>query len=286
MQIGISGSTGYLGTRLRRRLRPDAGQVVSLTRRDPGDGSDFVHFELETGIAGAVPPLHRVAHLAAFVPSHQDASSCLECESLNGGGTLRLLEALDRSVLQVFVNASSCHLWNPAEEGLILDPYQGSKRSAEMLVDAYAHRYEFAAIHLRLPHVYGPGMARGGMIEVFLRRALDGEPLEIFNEGRDRIHLTYCDDAVDAMVAALGSEGVSGAFDIGPREPVSVLEIARAILEVTDSRSEIVARPGGPRSVELSLDPEPALEALELGSYTPLQTGLAATLDQAREALA
>ncbi|HEY8197524.1 MAG TPA: NAD-dependent epimerase/dehydratase family protein, partial [Gemmatimonadales bacterium] len=97
---------------------------------------------------------------------------------------------------------------------------------------------------LRFHNVYGPGQALAnpytGVLMVFFNRALDGQPLLLFEDGditRDFVHV---DDVVSALEAAGLRPGVDrSAYTIGSGVPVTIAEAAEAIRTVTGSESEI-----------------------------------------------
>ena len=71
---------------------------------------------------------------------------------------------------------------------------------------------------------------RQGFITIFIRRALEGEEIVVFGDGRQLRDFTYVDDAVEAFLAAAASDEANGqALNVGGIEPVSLLRGRRAL---------------------------------------------------------
>jgi UDP-glucose 4-epimerase len=95
----------------------------------------------------------------------------------------------------------------------------------------YHDVYGIRAVSLRLTNTYGPHLlmkhGRQGFIAVFIRRALEGEDLDVYGDGSQLRDFTYVSDAVDAFLAVAMCEEAQGrALNVGGTEPVSLLEVA------------------------------------------------------------
>ena len=94
---------------------------------------------------------------------------------------------------------------------------------------------------VRIFNTYGPRMRPhdGRAIPTFLRQALQDRPLTVFGEGSQTRSFCYVDDLIRGIVA-LAESDVHTPVNIGNPDEFTLLELAKAVLEVTDSRSEIV----------------------------------------------
>lgn len=275
--IGVSGATGFIGKRLAERLSAMNVFPVFFGRTNPGLG-DFVAFDFAGEKQPILPPLENFVHLAAYIPENQSDSNLMACESVNGFGTMRLLESLDKTHLKRFVNVSSCHIWDPTHSGTIKNAYEGSKLSGELFVNAYAARYEFEAINLRLSYVYGPGMKHGRMFRIFLEKALANKPIRLFNKGKDEIFLIYYDDVADAILSVLKADRLDGTFEISDTTPYKTEAIARAVLEVVDSKSQLEFVDGKP-GPSWRPNPSETLRPFGFVPKTTLKTGIQALIE-------
>lgn len=101
----------------------------------------------------------------------------------------------------------------------------------------YDRVHGIRATSLRLTNTYGPHLlmkhGRQGFITVFIRRALEGQDLQVFGDGSQLRDFTYVDDCVEAFLAvATHDEAYGQAFNVGGQEPVSLLEVAQLCQEL------------------------------------------------------
>ena len=182
-----------------------------------------------------------------------------------------------------FINVSSLHVWEPARGERPTNAYEASKLSAELLLGAFSARHGFEAANLRLGYLYGPGMVHGKLFRVFIRNALAGRPLELFHEGRQELQLIFVDDAVEAILAASSAGELHGTFDICAPERVTTLDVARAILDITGSGSELRFHAGDHDQARRLPDTRAAREAFGFEAQTGLRQGLEAMLAEQQE---
>ncbi|MCA1691908.1 MAG: GDP-mannose 4,6-dehydratase [Actinobacteria bacterium] len=119
--------------------------------------------------------------------------------------------------------------------------YDEAKRFAEAITMAY-HRYHGVAVRVvRIFNTYGPQMRPddGRSVSNFLVQALSGQPLTVYGDGSQTRSFCYVDDEVRGFLALLDSEYV-GPVNIGNPTEFTILELAKTVLEVTESNSEIV----------------------------------------------
>jgi dTDP-L-rhamnose 4-epimerase len=101
---------------------------------------------------------------------------------------------------------------------------------------------------LRFQNVYGPGQSLKnpytGILSIFSTAMLHGNPIEIFEDGKESRDFVFIDDVVDAIVIALEKEGIANAaYNVGSGRPVSVLEVTRNLKSLLGSKSDV--RVGG-----------------------------------------
>ena len=160
--------------------------------------------------------------------------------------------------------------------------YDEAKRYAEALTMAYHRQQGVDTSIIRIFNTYGPRMRPhdGRAIPTFLRQALQDRPLTIFGDGTQTRSFCYVDDLIRGMIA-LGESGQHHPINIGNPIEFTLLELAQAVIEVTNSHSEIVfeALPTDDPQVR---QPDIALARALLG-WEPevnLREGLARTIDQ------
>ena len=122
--------------------------------------------------------------------------------------------------------------------------YDEAKRFAEAMTTAY-HRYHGLETRIvRIFNTYGPRMRlrHGRAVPNFITQALRGEDVTVYGDGEQTRSLCYITDLVRGVIA-LAESDVSEPVNIGNPAEMTILEVARAIIEATGSRSRIVHRP-------------------------------------------
>ena len=119
--------------------------------------------------------------------------------------------------------------------------YDEAKRYAEALTMAYHRQQGVDTSIVRIFNTYGSRMRAhdGRAIPTFLRQALQDRPLTVFGEGEQTRSFCYVEDLIRGIVALAESEAHSP-VNIGNPNEFTLLELAKTVIEVTESRSEIV----------------------------------------------
>ena len=122
--------------------------------------------------------------------------------------------------------------------------YDEAKRYSEAMTMAY-HRQQGVDTHIvRIFNTYGPRMRQhdGRAIPTFLRQALEGKPMTVFGDGSQTRSFCYVDDLIEGLFRlAMSDEHLP--VNVGNPNEFTLLELAKAVIEVTESRSEIIYEP-------------------------------------------
>jgi len=223
----------------------------------------------EQAVVEAAKDARAVFHLAAQVAVTTSLVDPVEDFQVNIGGTLSLLESLRRrgqrtplvfaSTNKVYGDLADIPLelrddaYLPADprvrttgvgEARPLDfhtPYGCSKGAADQYVLDYARSFDMPTAVLRMSCIYGPrqmGTEDQGWVAHFLIRALAGEPISIYGDGRQVRDVLHVDDAVQAYVSAWNRiERVKGrAYNLGggPANAISLRQLIQHIEDITD----------------------------------------------------
>ncbi|MFD5101804.1 NAD-dependent epimerase/dehydratase family protein [Streptomyces albidochromogenes] len=158
--------------------------------------------------------------------------------------------------------------------------YDEAKRFGEALTTAEADAQGTDTGIVRLFNTYGPRMRGydGRAVPTFIRQALAGEPLTVTGDGLQTRSLCYVDDTVSGILAA-AAHGMRGPVNIGNPNEITMLELARLVIELTGSRSEIsfIERPTDDPAVRCP-DITLALDKLEWEPLVPAEEGLRRTI--------
>lgn len=233
----------------------------------------------KAALAEAARDCSAAFHFAAQVAVTTSMANPAEDMEVNLQGTVNLLEALrigGRSCIfastnKVYGAMEDIELvrvgdaWQPVDatlrrhgcaEDQKLDfrtPYGCSKGAADQYVLDYARSFGVSTAVMRMSCIYGPrqlGSEDQGWVAHFVLRALAGEPISIFGDGRQVRDILFVDNAVDAYVAAWRAmPKVAGrAFNLGggPENAVSLLRLVAAISEMTGQRIDLRFGPWRP----------------------------------------
>jgi dTDP-glucose 4,6-dehydratase len=165
--------------------------------------------------------------------------------------------------------------------------YDEAKRYAEALTMAYLRQQGVDTAIVRIFNTYGPRMRPndGRAIPTFLRQALTDKPLTVFGDGSQTRSFVYVEDEVRGLIALMES-GVHEPVNIGNPDELSLIDMAKLVVELTESRSEIVfeALPVDDPQVRQP-DITRARDLLGWEPKISLREGLKRTIDAAVDAL-
>jgi len=165
--------------------------------------------------------------------------------------------------------------------------YDEAKRYAEAMAMAYLRTHDVPVKIARIFNTYGPRLRRGDgrAVPTFIGQALKGEPITVHGDGSQTRSLCYVDDLVEGIWRLLTSDVVGMPINLGNPEEVKVLDLARTIVLLAGSGSEVVftERPIDDPEVRCP-DISRATSLLGWLPSVPLSDGLARTIEWARGA--
>ncbi|WP_427184293.1 NAD-dependent epimerase/dehydratase family protein [Bordetella bronchialis] len=284
----VLGGGGFLGTNLCAALAGKVAALRAFGRRQSFPGAlghvewmqgDFAD---PTSVASAISDCDVVFHLVnATTPASANIDKVADLQA-NVVSTLRLLEACRaEGVKQVIFVSSGGTIYGvprqiPTPETAPNEPitaYGISKLAIEKYLALYhrAHGIDYRV--LRVANPYGPyqtALKSQGVIAAFLRKALAGQPIDVWGDGTVIRDYVYVDDVSRALIAAASYEGDEKIFNIGSGVGQSILEIAGVIESLLNTRLNMRFADARPVDVPKSvLDCRRA--AVELGWQAEIQ---------------
>ncbi len=313
MRILITGGAGFIGSHLCDYLLEQGHEVIAMDNLSTGSTDNiahlaghrrflFIHHDV-TQYIYLEGRLDAVLHLASL-PSPVDYLNypiqTLKVGALGTHKALGLAKAkgarfLLASTSEVYgdplVHPQSEDYWGNVNPVGPRGVYDESKRFAEALTMAY-HRYHGLETRIvRIFNTYGPRMRLddGRVVPNFIRQAILGEPLTVYDEGTRTRSFCYVSDMVEGIVRLLMSDEVYP-VNLGNPQEMTILEFARKVLEVTGSTSEIVfIRPSDERTRDDPMVRRPDIsKARRVLGWEPvvsLEEGLARTVEWFRKRL-
>jgi UDP-glucuronate decarboxylase len=161
--------------------------------------------------------------------------------------------------------------------------YDEGKRCAETLFFDYWRQHKLRIKVARIFNTYGPRMHPhdGRVVSNFIVQALLDRDITIYGDGTQTRSFCYVDDLIDGLVRLMGaSDEVVGPVNIGNPIEFTILQLAKLVVELTESRARIVHRPlpqDDPR--QRQPDISKANELLGWKPATPLEKGLVRTIE-------
>ncbi len=312
-RVLLTGGAGFIGSSLVRRLcERNECVVFDLLRRDaltPAGLDRHPNVRLVKGdvrdaeaLSKAMEGCHHVVHLASIagvdtvlenpVPTMEIALegtlNALRCAK-NHGGVRRFV---DFSTSEVFgryaFRVGEGDVTTVGAVGEARWTYAVSKLATEHLAHCYHKQFGLPTVSIRPFNIFGPAQVGEGAVHAFVVRALRGDPISIHNQGDQIRSWCYIDDIVDGILLTLErDEAVGHSFNIGnPRATVTIYQLARTIVRLADSRSEIRFVEWPFPDVELRIpDIDKAQKLLGYKPRVELEDGLMRTIVWYREKL-
>ncbi len=306
----VTGGLGFIGANLALALAAAGARVSVVDALVPQHGGDRRNLPrtgpIEVVVAGIgerdqVAPLVAradvVFNVAGQVSHLESMTDPLRDLELNVRSHLAFLEILraERPDVPV-VHTSTRQVYGrprylPVDEDHPTAPVDVNgidKLAGEQLHLLYASVHGLPVSALRLTNVYGPrqSLVRDGLgfLPVFVRKALAGDTITVYGDGRQQRDCLHVDDVVRALVAAaLTPDAIGQVFNLGHPEPMSLLQIAEATVAAAGAgRVELVPWPPDHAAIDIgsfSGDYSRAKQVLGWEPTVDFSDGIAATLD-------
>jgi dTDP-glucose 4,6-dehydratase/UDP-glucuronate decarboxylase len=269
----VAGGAGFIGSHLCKSLLSDNYRVIcvdSLITSDRSNLKDLLtspNFKfLEHDVSKPISKeelgdsLDYIFHLASPAsPNSKSPKSYInhQIETLlaNSAGTYNLLE-LSRQFNSKFLYTSSSEIYgdpamSPQKEEYfgnvnpngIRSVYDEGKRFGEAITFGYLRKYDLDARIIRLFNTYGPVMQidDGRVVSNFINQAIKDQPITVYGKGTQTRSLCYVTDTMLGIKLAMFAQNTKGkVFNLGNPDERSILDIAKLIKSLTNSKSEIV----------------------------------------------
>ncbi len=276
MKVLITGGSGFIGSHLVAHYQGRA-EIVVLDNFRSGRRANLSGFNCRL-VEGSILDrglLHElmkgvdlVFHLAALVSVPESMRLPAETVSLNVHGLLNVLEAAREAGVGKLCFASSAAVYGETSESPKMEtmrpdprsPYAITKLDGEYYCDLHAREGWLATACLRFFNVFGPRQDPAGAyaaaVPIFIQKAIRNEPLTIHGDGGQTRDFIFVGDIVNALTFLAEQPEVQGVFNAGYGESTSIQQLATQVIQLTQSRSEIIhaaPRPGDIRHSSASI---------------------------------
>ena len=262
-KVLITGGAGFLGSHLCDRYIDEGYQVVCMDNLLTGNpdniehlfgNEDFTFIKHDvTNYIHVSGPLQLILHFASPASPIDYLEMPIQTLKVGSLGTHKAL-GLAKEKKARFLLASTSEVYGDPQVHPQHEEYWGNvnpigfrgvydeaKRFSEAMAFAY-HRYHGVETRIaRIFNTYGSRMRidDGRALPTFMAQALQGKPLTVYGDGSQTRSFCYVDDMVEG-IWRLSQSDYDGPVNIGNPEEVTILDFAREIIELTDSKSEIV----------------------------------------------
>ncbi|HXQ43942.1 MAG TPA: UDP-glucuronic acid decarboxylase family protein [Acidimicrobiales bacterium] len=265
-RVVVTGGAGFLGSHLCDALVARGDRVVCVDDLSTGRAENVSGLEGRPGFELVLAdvsvsfdvdgPVDAVLHLASPASPPDYLARPLETLAVGSEGTRHCL-GLAKNHGARFLLASTSEVYGDPEVHPQTEDYWGhvnpvgprsvydeAKRFAEALTMAWHRTHGTDVAIVRIFNTYGPRLRPGDgrVVSNFLTQALEGRPLTVYGDGSQSRSLCFVSDEVAGILALLDS-AITGPVNIGNPDEHTMLDLARIVLEVTGSSSEIVHAP-------------------------------------------
>ena len=263
MNIVITGGSGFVGSYLCERLINDGHNLIVVDNLLTGSTeniSDLMDNEnfsfIEHDVQNHIEIQNKVDYVLHFASAASPKAytehpvNTLKAGSIGTLNTLGLAKKhnsqyLLASTSEVYgdplISPQNEEYWGNVNPNGERSMYDEAKRFAEAAVATYSRSYDIKAKIVRIFNTYGPRMQLndGRVVTNFIFQALQDNNITIYGDGSQTRSFSYVEDTVDGIISLMQSNEYD-VFNIGNPNEITVLELAQKIIELTNSKSEIV----------------------------------------------
>jgi len=264
-RILITGGAGFIGSHLCDYLINKGHDVICVDNLFSGSKNNIRHLlshpYFEFIRHDIIHPLFievdQVYHLACPASPIHYQYNPIKTIKTNVMGTINMLGLAKRVKARILLASTSEIYGNPKVHpqpetywGNVnpIGPrscYDEGKRVAETLMMDY-HRQNNVDIRIvRIFNTYGPRMALndGRVISNFIVQALRGNPLTVYGDGTQTRSFCYISDLIEGLVKTMEQEDFIGPVNLGNPNEIKIIELAKIVLKLTHSKSDIIFKP-------------------------------------------
>ena len=295
--VVVTGGAGFIGSHIAWELVKDNDVIVidnlyTGKEENVPPGAKLVRADVRdySAIAELISSADYVFHEAAQVSVVESVRDPVFTEEVNVLGTLNILRALlEGHGKLIFASSAAVYGDNPnlplreSERPKPLSPYGVTKATGEEYLRVFHELYGLPVVALRYFNVFGPRQGfnqYAGVISIFINRALAGEPLIIFGDGKQTRDFIYVKDVVRANLLVAESRRANGrVFNVATGKQTSILELATKIIEITGANTSILFDKPRPGDIRHSLADISEIRKLGFEPECSLEEGLKKTVE-------
>ena len=265
-RVLVSGGAGFLGSHLCEKFLQDGYDVLCVDNFYTGSKRNIAHLINEPYFEicrhDITFPLYieadEIYNLACPASPIHYQNDPVQTTKVNVHGSINMLglaKRLNAKILQASTSEvygdPSVHPQPESYRGNVncIGPrscYDEGKRCAETLFFDYYRQHKTKIKVARIFNTYGPHMHPndGRVISNFIMQALQGKPIAVYGDGSQTRSFCYVSDLINALVRLMNTpDDVTGPINLGNSQEFTILELATKVIELINSKSEIVFKP-------------------------------------------
>jgi len=305
VRVLITGCAGFIGSHLCDRFLKEGFEVIGIDNFITGSPDNiahlighpkfkFIHYNVVNYLY-IDGPLDLILHFACPASPVDYMNHPIHTMKVDSLGTLNTLGlAKLKSARYVFASSSEVYgdpqvhpqredYWGYVNPVGVRSVYSEAKRFSEALCMAYWREHKVDVRIARIFNTYGERMRMddGRVIPTFLSKALKGEPIPIYGDGSQTRSFCFIEDLVDGIFKLSITDHLEGqVINLGNPEEISILDLAKLVLEITNSNSPIQMLKGREEDPKRRCpDIRKAKELLGWEPKTSLKDGLKKTVE-------
>jgi UDP-glucuronate decarboxylase len=262
MRVLVAGGAGFLGSHLSEYLLSNGHEVIAVDNFYTGQRENIKHlldnknFELlrhdvTFPLFVEVDAICNLACPASPVHYQKNPVQTIKTSILGSINLLGLARRTGARILQAStseiygdpaISPQVEEYWGNVNPIGIRSCYDEGKRAAETLFADYRRQYQMNTKIARIFNTYGPRMALddGRVVSNFIVQALQNKPITMYGDGSQTRSFCYVDDLIRGLDALLWTQNeIAGPINIGNPGEFTILELARIVIEMTNSNSKI-----------------------------------------------
>ncbi len=262
MRILVTGGAGFLGSHLCDELLNLGHEVVSVDNFYTGSMRNISHLKQNSNFESIrhdvtipiyleIDGIFNLACPASPIHYQNDPVQTLKTSVHGAINILGLAKRTKARVLQAStseiygdpeVHPQNEEYWGRVNPIGIRACYDEGKRAAETLFFDYHRQHKLDIRVARIFNTFGPRMTLndGRVITNFIAQALQNEPITIYGDGQQTRSFCYVDDLIDGIIKLFFTENIYEPINLGNPTPISMLQLASEVIELTNSSSQIV----------------------------------------------
>ena len=306
--ILVTGGAGFIGRWVVKRLLDSGHEVCVLDDLSNGrienikEFNDKSNFKFILGdirdnnlLTEVFKNVDICIHAGAAINVQESIVNPRKHYDINVNGTFNILEEARKNDVKV-VLIGTCMVYDLTASKAISEehpvnpksPYAGSKLAAENLALSYFHAYGLPVVITRPFNTYGPYQKsdmEGGVVSIFIKSLLEGEPLNVFGDGTQTRDLLYVEDCAEFIVkASFNEHAVGEVINGGYGQDIAINDLALQICKDPERFVHIKHHHPQSEIPKLLCDYTKAKKLLGWEPKTSLEEGIEKTKDWIRRA--